>query len=269
MIDVEMINQLRRKYHKAGEEYGTRYFNPEKLEERIRHLIIHKGNMNSFLEQEMHFFEKTMAMARQNSEQEEKRRAFTKQVDEIMAHNDARLSKYPDVFFDPAASMEIRRLVGAITTWYEHNFMVLKTLLRGSDLWSELSRHIGDLERFNVPKGAGATVLLRHYVDELKSSQNPSREKIERRLLQTCSLSLYTIEQNLKQYLKDSSSFLSQRHVELPRYEEPELRNRWAEFTEEGALQKIIAEIDEIIEDFRMRELAQHGYQSRLGKEEG
>lgn len=266
MSSLEMINQLRRKYHRAAEEHGERFFNLDKLEERIRHFILNKGNLDNFLAQEMEFFQKTMNMATERELQDEKRKAFSKQVNEIMAENDARLAKYPDIFFDTAASMEIRRLVGAITQWYQDNYMVLKIILRGSDLWSELSRHIGDLERFYVPGGGSATILLRHYVDELKLGKD-SREAIERRLLQTCSLSLYTILRNLQQYRKNSAGFLPHRLVEIPRHEEPELREKWASLNEDEALAKIVYEIDEIIEDFRMKALAQHGYQSR--EEEG
>ena len=256
----KLIAQLRSKYERAASKYGKKYFDMVQLEARITHMMQSGLSVQTFLEQEMEFYLRTEAIAEVKVSDQKKKDEFNKRVEDMMAANDALLDKYDDVFFDPAASHEIRRLVGAITKWVKYYYPVIESLLRGTSSWETINQLTGELERFNVPHEFSPTVLLRHYVEELKTMGVSQRERVERKLLQTAALALYRLEKIIideLQLLKNRSHEL---FMKFPGYDE-DIKDLWHEKKQSTALEETLDFTRQIVDDFRLRDLAKHADQ--------
>ncbi|MES0489617.1 MAG: hypothetical protein ABUK01_06485 [Leptospirales bacterium] len=256
----KLIDQLRSKYERAAEKYGKKFFDLVQLESRITHMMQTGLNVQSFLEQEMEFYMKTESLAEVKLSDQKKRDEFNQRAEAMMAANDALLDKYKDIFFDPAASHEIRRLVGAITEWVKYYYPVIEYLLRGTSSWETINQLTGELERFNVPDEFSPTVLLRHYVEELKELGPNQREKVERKLLQTAALALYRLENIIIDEKKLLQDFDNERVMRFPGYEE-DIKDRWHEKKQNVALEEAFQFTRQIVDDFRLRDLAKHADQ--------
>ncbi len=266
-MDYSLLTKLRKKYENAAKEYGEGYFNGKELESRITHLLTTKGSLEIFLTQEMEFYHKMEAMAQAKREEKEKRREFKTRVERIIAENDAKIEKYPDAYFNPAASYEIRKITGAITQWIHFSYPVIKHMFRGSDHWDEINKRIADLERFYQPHGLETNVFLKHYINEITVFGEGKREAVERKILQTAGNCIFSLSKILASYYRTNRERLAGRLVQLLRSEDLEVRDRWAEKTEENALEEIVSQLNSIVEDFRLTELAKLEYKNARKKE--
>jgi hypothetical protein len=265
-VTLDLLDKLRKKYQNAAKIYGARYFNQLDMEARITHLLKTRGNIQAFLQGEMELFNKAMAMAERNADQEQKKADFNVRVENILSENDGKIKKYPEKFFDPAASHEIRRLVGAVSQWMDEFYPVVKILFRGTPEWAEIQEKIGELERYYVGPNNVPTVLLKHYIHEIRVSGQTSREKIERKLLQSCALNIYSLMRVFKTNHGQIEDFQSKRLIQFSRSENPLLKSKWDGKTEGEVIDSCMKSLDIIVDDFRLKGLVEHAYQNLPGQ---
>eukprot|EP00494_Astrolonche_serrata_P002150 UN02156 len=66
-----------------------------------------------------------------------------RKVEAIMAENDERIKHYPDIFFDPLASIEIRRFVGALSQFLDKFEIVVRSVYCGTTEGKEVAIILG------------------------------------------------------------------------------------------------------------------------------
>ncbi|MDH4262015.1 MAG: hypothetical protein OEV78_03110 [Spirochaetia bacterium] len=261
-MSQELLDQLREKYKRAAEKYGDKIFNIKDLESRITHLLQTRGSLDTFLKAEMEFYEKASNIAKTKEEEIKRKKESNARIEAILEKNLEKIKKYRDSFFDPSVSIEVRKMVGAISDWYKGSFPLIKYLFRGAEIWSELSVLEAELERINMQQGRPITPFLKHYVDDLKKMGSSEKESVERRLIQTCANTLYKTEDLLKKELNKMKDFQKTRVVTMSPAFDPDTRNKWEKYKESEAIIEVINGISVVIDDFRLRDLAALGFKT-------
>jgi hypothetical protein len=262
----DLLRQLREKYKRASEKYGDKIFSMKELENRIRHLLVTKGNFEIFIKAEMEFYEKAMGIVKTREAEIQRKNEASAKIDAILEKNLEKIKKYRESYFDPAASVEVRKMVGAVSDWYEISIPLIKHLYRGSDIWNDISILQAEIERLYIPAGRPITVFLKHYVDDIKKMALDQKENIERRLLQTCANSLYKMENLLRNESAKMSDFQKSRLISMSSSYDNGVREKWAKKKEYDALLEIITNISVIIDDFRLRDLSALGFKTAENK---
>ncbi len=100
----ELLQMLRKKFQSAAKKYSSAIFDMEQLEQRIQMLVRDKGDVQTFLIQEVKFIKD----ATEISETKIQARGAGSQkklaVNKIIEKNMEKIKQYPDSFFDPYAS---------------------------------------------------------------------------------------------------------------------------------------------------------------------
>jgi len=261
-MSAALLDKLREKYKRAAEQHGERVFNIKELESRITHLLTTRGNLELFLKAEMEFYEKALNIVKVKNEEIKRKEEANAKIDAILEKNLEKIKKYRESYFDPIASVEVRKMVGAISDWYEEASELIKHMFRGSECWKELTSIQTEIERFYIPNGRPATVYLNQFIMELKKMAVDQKENTERRLIQTIANSLYKMENTLKKELESMTDFQKSRFVTMSPAFDPKVREKWARNKEGEALGQIISGISGIIDDFRLRDLSALGFKS-------
>jgi len=256
-MDTRLLDQLREKYKKAASQYGKRYFDEGALEGRITHLLVTRGEVASFLAGEMELFEKAVSIAEQKAEQARKVKEANDRMDAIIAELDKRLEKYEDIFFHPAASLEMRRLVGAVNVLISNYVPLVNHLFRGAENWTQINDSVINLERFYNPRGGHLSMVLKNYIDELQTASDPEREVIERKYKQLVCENLYLLWKGLTAELESMADFQKNRKISPSVSIDPEIKESWAGRTEKEFAEMVIQNLDGILSDFRMRDLVE------------
>ena len=264
-MNHDLLNQLRDKYKRTAEKYGEKIFNIKELESRITHLMQTRGNYEMFFRAEMEFFEKTLALAKSKEEEIKKKNESAAKIDAILEKNLEKVKKYRDSFFDLEASVEVRKMVGAVSDWFDICFPLIKYIFRGADVWTEFTTIQLELERLYMPAGRPITAFLKIYVDDLKRTAANQKENTEKRLLQTCANSLYKMEKTLQKELEKMSDFQKNRFIAMSATFEPAIRDKWSKKKESEAIMECISGISAIIDDFRLRDLSALGFKNGTG----
>lgn len=254
----ELLQQLRDKYRRAAEKYGTKFFDLEQLEERIDHLKRSGGNLNSFFESEKEFFEKIETLAEKKHEAQKNREELNNRIDKIIEENEAKVAGYRDVYFDPRATHEIRHFVGAVTDFYDRNIPVVRNLFRGLPEWGDMQNSIANIERFYVPAESAPTMLLREYADRILNIGRGERAELERKTMQTGGQALYRLSLLMKKSASEMSTEIADMQVDLPQSEDPEVRDAFNGMSVRKAVDVISDEVDRILSDFRILDLVRH-----------
>ncbi|MDH4199344.1 MAG: hypothetical protein OEV66_03100 [Spirochaetia bacterium] len=257
-----LVEKLREKYQRAAEKYGEKIFNLVELESRITHLLKTKGNVESFVKAEMAFYEKAMSIAFAKTQEIEKKKEANARINAILDSHTQKIRKYKDIFFDPVASVEVRKMVGAITDWYDNGLPLIKYLYRGAEVWNEIIPVYQEMERFYMPPGRPSTAFLRNYADEIRKMPQDQKENAERRLIQTCANSLYKMENLLEKEMQKMTDFQKARIINMSPAFDPEIREKWAKMKEFEALAIVTSDISNIIDDFRLRDLSALGFKT-------
>lgn len=250
MQEEEILEQVRQKFREAAVKYGEKFFNLADLEGRILFMKKNKIPLDTFVKQEIEFYRKLKAKAEEILEEKRKKDELNRKVEEIMAANEEKIRRYKDNFFDPRISFEMRYLTGAITELYPKLEKILRAYGINHKDYPEHRRYLDDLEWFYLPENRKPAGHLRHYLEVLASQNYELIIKTERQLMQTVAIALYhlrdflqELEKNLpqaikQQYQKDFSCNLSQ------------------------ALLDLSFACNQILEDFRLQDLARYGAKS-------
>ena len=253
--ELELLQMLRKKFQSAAKKYGSAIFNMEQLEQRIQMLIRNKGNIQAFLVKEVEFLKD----ATEKSEAKIKARDTNAQkkltVNRIIEKNKNKIEQYPDSFFDPNASYEMRHLVGAISQFHQHFFLTAQHIFGGTHDGINLSSLFGDLERFYFIKEKSLqTTMLKQYISELSMSRTRTQKDIiDTRYLQTAGSYLYKINVGLERLFENTSEDMK-RKTFSPVYEILE----WQNESYEAFLKTAIDASKKILKNFRLIELVSY-----------
>ena len=204
------LEHLREKYSKASEKYGPHLFNLKSLEDRVLYQRKSKVGFKVFVRDEIEFFEKMRKLAVQKYESKIKTLESSKHLNDMIERNEAKIRKYPDLFFNPHASLEMRHFFGAITEFYKQYYSLLASIFRDSINNKIFTKIFTDIERFYIHNESNLSVMAIQYIEDLKSIQADISEKkweqTDRKYLQTGGKYLYQCYLFLKEQ-KDKKEY--------------------------------------------------------------
>jgi len=238
---AEILSKLREKYRKFQKEHGGRFFDSAKLEERINFQRAHQSDFERFILEEMNFFKQMETKAIEEAAKKQRQEEAEARMREIMAANDAMIAHYPDVFFHPLATLECRRIVGAISNLFPEIDVDLRYVFQGRKEWAEIKFHISDLERFIYKPPMRMTAFLAAYIAEIQKWGETGRDDADRKFLQTAAMCLLSITKELKSA--------------LPSLIEADIIKTSA----------AVARLEAIVTDFRLNDWAEHGLKLKKG----
>ena len=211
--------------------------------------------MTQFLKEEREFFERTKELVEKKVEALKKSSEGRFHVNQLMAKNEAKIKKYPDSFFDPFASLEMRYFIGAISQFYEKFFLSCRYVLRGSPEWMDLSAIFADLERFCfAAKNPVKPAMLDQYIHEvIRNRDQRGKDAVDNKYLQTAGRLLYKIYLNLSKVLDRLPQEQKENQVRL----DMDVQD-WAGSTFGDLLNQAVQENKQILDDFRITELVSY-----------
>ena len=242
---VAMLDKLREKYRKAQQQYGARLFDMQQLENRISFQRANQSDFQRFIVDEMNFFKQMQEKGDEEIAKRKRQEEADARMREIMAANDALIAHYPDVFFHPLATLECRRLVGAVSNLFPEIDADLRYVFQGRKEWGEISFYLADLERFIYKPPMRMTAFLAAYVAQIQKWGETGRDDADRKFLQTAAMCLTGITNELKTNLDALID------------------------TDKARASAIIARLDAIVADFRLTDWAQHGLALKAQKKLG
>lgn len=239
---VELLQKLRDKYRRAHAEHGERFFDLAKLEERINFQRATQADFERFILDEMQFYKTMETKALEEKARRRRQEEAEARMREIMEANDALIAHYPDTFFHPMASLECRRMVGAISGLFPDIETELRYVFQGRKEWGDIKFDLADLERFLYKPPMRLTAFLAAYVAELQKWGEAGREDADRKFLQTAALCMVGLSQKLASAMENLGA--------------DDIRRASA----------IKAKLDAIVSDFRLTDWAEHGLALRQKK---
>ena len=253
--DLKLLQILRKKFDSAGQKYGTSIFDKKKLEQRIQMITTAKGNIKLFLLEEAKFIENVIKKAKNKIKMREGNIQTNSTINQIIEKNEKNIKRYPDSFFDPNASYEMRYLVGGISQFYQRFFLTTSSIFKGTHDWINLSKLFAELQRFYFLKEeTSKTAMLSKYIDELNLSKSLSQKDIiDARYLQTAGLCLYKLNLCLSDLLANFSE--STRIQTLPVSNK---RSEWKNQSYGVFLKMGIQSSKQILKDFRLTNLVSY-----------
>jgi len=242
---VVMLEKLREKYRRAQQQYGARLFDSQQLENRISFQRANQSDFQRFIVDEMNFFKQMQEKGEEEAAKRKRQEEADARMREIMAANDALIAHYPDVFFHPLATLECRRLVGAVSNLFPDIESELRYVFQGRKEWGEIRFYLADLERFIYKPPMRMTAFLAAYIAQIQKWGEAGRDDADRKFLQTAAMCLTGITNELKTNL---DSLIDADKVKAS---------------------AIIAKLDAIVADFRLTDWAQHGLALKAQKKLG
>jgi hypothetical protein len=236
------VEKIRRRY----DEYIYKYFKPRTIknafEDRYIEAIKASTDISNFLMAEISAVEELIRREEERvgsgQAEEPAPESVTERVERIVEENLARMRKYPEVPFNPVASEELRRLLGAMCRLEEKHWEVLTTCLRNTAYYrSSLTmlnlegklRHLAARGSDGVPSG-----LSRYLYHANRFPRN-----------------YLAIDREEKQYILESAFFLHELNEILERVAAhyPQL-----DAGSKAGLKEIQELIQGILRDFRLKE---------------
>jgi hypothetical protein len=242
---AEILAKLLEKYRKAEARFGVKYFDKAKLDERINFQRAARSDFQRFILDEMNFFEQMQEKAEEDEAKRKRQEEADARMREIMDANDALIAHYPDVFFHPLATLECRRIVGAVSNLFPEIEEELRYVFQGRKEWSEIKFYLSDLERFIYKPPMRMTAFLAQYVAQIQKWGETGRDDADRKFLQTAAMCLTGITNELKTSL---AALID---------------------TDKVKASASIAKLDAIVADFRLSDWAQHGLALKAQKKLG
>jgi len=247
------VDKIRKKY----EEYTVRFLKSPKLkyafEQRYAGVLRKSLDIGSFLSAEIGVIEelikKEMSKLKYSAAQAEKQNKSQKDrknfADKILEEHKARIEKYKKIDFHKDANNEVSRLLGALNELYRTYTPLMQDVaknsanrnLRTTDIMEMESRLrvMGSLDTDNV-----SSRLSRYYA-----------------LLNRFPRDYKAIDHEEKSFILDSAFLLHDflNILTISETNEERVKNR-----DEDDLEKIIAYINKVIDDFRLKDLKRKTY---------
>ncbi len=250
---TRLITKIREKYSEYSSQ-NSGWFNPEPFEDRLRMAVSNRMNMEGFILAEIANFEKL----RESYEKKKKGNGFSKQIQNIIDENTARIRKYPQIDFHPRAGFEISHFYGAMAEFSLGCFPVfriLKIKAQSRDRAIEIERQLEFLagERGSRPSRRiedHVMILSRKGVPELDIERDASA------YLRECAFVLHDAADLAEALIEERSdeweSPLNFSGLYLEDSRKKKLMGNYSGMTGYGALMFIRDRAYEIIEDFRL-----------------
>ena len=192
------LKDLRSKYMSSSEEYGTHYFNIDDLEKRIEMQKQSKLPFTLFVRDEILFFEQMKNIALKNIERYQQKEKRKGHMNSIIDSNEDKIKKYPDIFFNPVASLEMRYFFGAITEFYNKFYYSLAGVFDGLPENENFKKLSADVEHFYFYAINRLPLMALQYIEEVSDGVDKNPEQIDRKYLQTGGVYLYNLSSFLK-----------------------------------------------------------------------
>jgi len=252
----DLIKKLRERYKEFSEKHNPKWFDLSAFDDRLTAAIRSRMNMEGFILAEISNFEKLKE--RYENKKKLKENSFSREVDQILEKNIARIKKYPQIFFHPACGIEISHLYGALSYLSTDLFPILRVVISDSRLKNSVNALEDRILFLAEPRG---NLHPKRIADHILMLNRKGVKEIE-------------IEKDNNDYLKESAFLLHDiidfcdGIIDSGRDEwnypvtfqklfiEEERRKRivdiFRDLTGYGAVLKIREYASEVIEDFRL-----------------
>lgn len=144
-----LIIKLKEKYENHAVKHGKSWFDINSFQERLDMAVVNKMNMEGFILAEISNFEKILEKIKKKKSD----RSFSEKVDRIIEENLARVKKYPEIKFHPAAGIEISHFYGALNDFEQNYFPAMRVLVNYIDMRNKLNEMEDALEFMAMPRG--------------------------------------------------------------------------------------------------------------------
>lgn len=128
----DLIAKLRGRYREYSDRYSQKWFDVKAFDERLSMAIKNRMNLEGFILAEISNFEKLKE--RYDKKKKLKEKSFSKEVDQIIEENLARIKKYPAIVFHPRCGLEIAHFYGALTFFSVELFPIVRIVISDSRL---------------------------------------------------------------------------------------------------------------------------------------
>jgi hypothetical protein len=155
-----LIFKLRTRYRDYAERYGSRWFDVEKFEERLRMAEKNKMDMEGFILSEISAFEKL----KERYENRKEGPKFSEKVESLVDENRARIVDYPEIEFHPSGDYELTKFYGALAELTRYYLPVFYLILDEAADRSEFSRIEHELERLGLPRGTKPSLRIEEHI---------------------------------------------------------------------------------------------------------
>ncbi len=245
-LSPQEISQAIEKIRQRYDQYAYKFFKSKALkdsfEDRYLEALKSGTDVSLFLMAEISAVEELMRREEEriasDQEQEPAREGIAEKVDRIVAEQQERIRKYPEAPFHPAASEELRRLVGALgeleaTYWDRLGRLLQHTSYSRSSL--TMMQLEGRLRDLASRAGGEAPAALSRYLYHAN--------RFPRNYL--------AIDREEKEYILESAFFLHELNEILERVSEGDPQ---AQPAARQGLQEVLEYVQGVIRDFRLRE---------------
>jgi len=236
------VEKIRQRY----DQYSYKFYKPKSLkdgfEDRYLEALKSGTDVSLFLMAEISAVEELLRREEERiaSDQapEPAREGIAEKVDRIVAEQQERIRKYPEAPFHPAASEELRRLVGALGELEDTHWERLGRLLQNTSYYRssltmmQLESRLRDLA--SRASGGAPAALARYLYQANRFPRN-----------------YLAIDREEKEYILECAFFLHELDEILERVSEGDAR---VEPAARRGLREVLEYVQGIIRDFRLRE---------------
>jgi hypothetical protein len=254
----KLIGKIRDNYSEYSQKFNSKWFNIEAFESRLRHAIINKMNMESFLLAEVANIEKIKEKYEATQKKTAIRQTFSEKVDEILEDINDLIKKYPEKKFHEKANSELMKFYGAINFFALNYFSVLWALIKDRNLKDKLmvleskffhnALNSSDKESKRIEDHI--MILNRRDVQEIDI------EKDKNDILKDTAFLLHEIINFCDMAVKTRDDFLdlpvNSDKIFTAESQKKEVGEQFVNLTGYGSLLKIKEQAENIINDFRL-----------------
>ncbi len=184
----KVMTKLREKYRDGTKKFGGRWFDLEQLDQRYRHAMENRMNMEGFVLAEISNYDKILDRCGKGRD----RKSVSEKIDRILEEHAARIAHYPEIVFHPSAGFEIARFYGALSELARHYMAIFWHITARQDIRKPLAELEERLDFLAMPRGT-----------------NPSKRiQDHRALLSRKGVTELEIERDKNEYLKESAFLL-------------------------------------------------------------
>ncbi|EPG65187.1 hypothetical protein ACE5IS_00650 [Leptospira wolffii] len=248
-----LVEKLRSEY-RDGAKQSPKLFDGKGFEDRYIQTLKHRGNIESFLKEEVSFLEKVKA---KHQELVEKRNAAKGEtINRILDEQEEKLSKYQRVDFHPLARTEMRFFYGAMTNFADTELPVLIHIFRGTPEYSSFQDSISVIERIGVTKRGMPSLRIAEHIKALldANGNQSSMERDSQNILKEVCIALAALRKTIQECI-EKNRVSDRMTVQVNDRDYPKAAEAYRNLLFGIALEKIIVKTESIIRDFRMSEL--------------
>ncbi|MCB1190067.1 MAG: hypothetical protein KDK90_06520 [Leptospiraceae bacterium] len=245
-----LISKIRIEYRTLSTQ-NSKIFRVDQFEERYKHILNEKGNIQQFLKDEINFLEKLKTIHKHRKAKEEAAKGET--INKIIEDQESKFKKYKKIEFHPLAKDEIKYFYGAIADFTKTELQFVIHIFRGTPEMSSLQDSIALLERLGTRKFKQHSIRIAEHVRtlvEAKGNQTILEQDVQKILKENC-YSLNKVAEVVNGCLLNKRVSY---HAVLGfnKADYPDLHEKYEGITHVYALEMVIFKAREIISDFRM-----------------